>query len=63
MLKVKKSNKSKELSHEEFEKVIRKNTPKTNYCGLIETKEGMDILRKMSWVEIEDLTDYEFYGS
>lgn len=61
-----KSNKSKERSYEDFEKDIqeniRKQTPKTNYCGLLETKEGMDILRKMSWVEIEELTDYEFYG-
>ncbi len=61
-----KSNKSKERSYEDFEKDIqeniRKQTPKTNYCGLLETKEGMDILKKMSWVEIEELTDYEFYG-
>ena len=61
-----KSNKSKERTYEDFEKDIqeniRKQTPKTNYCGLLETKEGMDILRKMSWVEIEELTDYEFYG-
>ena len=61
------SNKSKERSYEEFEQdiqeKIRKQIPKTNYCGLLGTKEGMDILRKMSWVEIEELTDYEFYGS
>jgi len=70
MLKVTKSKrslKSKERSHQEFEEDIQENirkiTPKTNYCGLLETKEGMDILRKMSWVEIEELTDYEFYGS
>jgi len=69
-MRILKSNKSKERTHEEFEKdlqdVINKNTPKlpkTNYCGLLETKEGMDILRKMSWVDIEELTDYEFYGS
>jgi len=68
-LKSKKTNskRSKERSYEEFEQdiqeSIRKITPKTNYCGLLETKEGMDILRKMSWVEIEELTDYEFYGS
>jgi hypothetical protein len=64
--KSKRSLKSKERSHEEFEEDIqeniRKQMPKTNYCGLLETKEGMDILRKMSWVEIEELTDYEFYG-
>lgn len=61
-----KTNKSKQRTYEDFEKDIqeniRKQTPKTNYCGLLETKEGMDILRKMSWVEIEELTDYEFYG-
>jgi hypothetical protein len=71
-MRILKSNKSKERTHEQFEKDlqeliqkdIRKNDiPKTNYCGLLETKEGMDILRKMSWVEIEELTDYEFYGS
>jgi hypothetical protein len=68
MLKSKKtkSNKSKEQSHEEFEKDIqeniRKQLPKTNFCGLLGTKEGMEILRKMSWVDIEELTDYEFYG-
>ena len=67
VLKSKKSNRSKERTYEEFEKDIQENiykqTPKTNYCGLLETKEGMNILRKMSWVEIEELTDYEFYGS
>lgn len=64
-----KTNKSKQRTYEDFEKDIQKNirkqTPKnptTNYCGLLETKEGMNILRKMSWVEIEELTDYEFYG-
>ena len=64
----KKSNKSKERTNKEFEQdindAILKHTrvPKTNYCGLLGTKEGMDILKKMSWVEIEELTDYEFYG-
>ena len=63
------TNKSKERSYEDFEKDIQENickqTPKkpTTNCGLLETKEGMDILRKMTWVEIEELTDYEFYGS
>jgi len=64
----KKSNKLKQRTDKEFEQDIQdeilKNTkvPKTNYCGLLATKEGMMILKKMSWVEIEDLTDYEFYG-
>jgi len=61
-----KSLKSKQRTDQEFEKEIkealRKVTPKTNYCGLLGTKEGMAILKKMSWVEIEELTDYEFFG-
>ena len=60
------ANKAKERSDKEFdeeiEEAIRKVSPKTNYCGLLGTKEGMEILKKMSWVEIEELTDYEFYG-
>jgi ERCC4-type nuclease len=62
------SNKSKERTDKKFEEDIKeaflKNTPgvpKTNYCGLLGTKEGMEILKKMSWIEIEELTDYEFY--
>jgi hypothetical protein len=57
-------NKSKELTDKEFDEMIKPQLkiPKTNYRGLFGTKEGMDILRKMSWVEIEDLTDLEFYG-
>jgi len=63
-----KTNKSKERTDKEFEEDIKeaisKNTrvPKTNFCGLLGTKEGMEILKKMSWVQIEELTDYEFYG-
>ena len=59
--KTKKTNKSKERTYEEFEKELHPKVPKTNYCGLLEN--GMDILRQMSWIEIEELTDYEFYGS
>lgn len=62
-------NKSKKRTDKEFEaeinEAIRKSlpkVPKTEFCGLLGTKEGMDILRKMSWVDIEDLTDYEFFG-
>jgi hypothetical protein len=62
-------NKSKKRTDKEFEdelnEAIQKSlpkVPKTNYCGLLGTKEGMDILRKMSWVDIEELTDYEFFG-
>jgi hypothetical protein len=64
----KKTNKSKQRTDKEFEdelnEAIQKNPqiPKTNYCGLLGTKEGFDILKKMSWVEIEELTDYEFFG-
>lgn len=65
----KERNKSKKRTDKEFEdelnEAIQKSlpkVPKTNYCGLLGTKEGMDILRKMSWVEIEELTDYEFFG-
>ena len=62
----KERNKSKKRTDKEFEdeiqKAIEKSIPKTNYCGLLGTKEGIDILRKMSWVEIEELTDYEFFG-
>jgi hypothetical protein len=61
-----KSNKSKERTDKEFEEEIkesiRKTQPKTEYRGLFGTKEGMDILKKMSWVEIEELTDLEFFG-
>ena len=63
-----KTKKSKERTDKEFDdelnEAIQKTlkVPKTDYCGLLGTKEGMDILRKMSWVEIEDLTDYEFFG-
>ena len=60
------TNKSKERTDKEFEdeikKALEKSTPKTDFRGLLGTKEGMDILRKMSWVEIEELTDYEFFG-
>ena len=65
----KSSNKSKQRTYKEFEDEIKsiQNTelpksPKTNYCGLLGTKEGFEILKKMSWVEIEELTDYEFFG-
>ena len=65
----KERNKSKKRTDKEFEDEINEaiqkslpKVPKTNYCGLLGTKEGMDILRKMSWVEIEELTDYEFFG-
>jgi ERCC4-type nuclease len=62
-------NKNKERTDKEFEdelnEAIQKSlpkVPKTNYCGLLGTKEGIDILKKMSWVDIEELTDYEFFG-
>lgn len=62
-------NKSKKRTDKEFEDELKDaiqkslpKVPKTKYCGLLGTKEGMDILRKMSWVEIEELTDYEFFG-
>ena len=65
----KERNKSKKRTDKEFEDelndAIQKSlpkVPKTQFCGLLGTKEGMDILRKMSWVEIEELTDYEFFG-
>ena len=62
----KNNTKSKQRTDKEFDdeikEAIRRITPKTNYCGLLTTKEGMEILKKMSWVEIEELTDYEFYG-
>ena len=67
-----KSNKSKQRTDKEFEdelnnqinalnKINEKNK-NTLYCGLLGTKEGFAILKKMSWVEIEELTDYEFFG-
>ena len=61
-------NKNKERTDKEFENEIKEamrksiKVPKTNYCGLLGTKEGMDILKKMSWIDIEELTDYEFFG-
>ena len=60
-------NKSKERTDKEFEDELKAihnkdRIPKTNYCGLLGTKEGFEILKKMSWVEIEELTDYEFFG-
>jgi len=59
-------NKNKERTDKEFEDelkdAIQKSIPKTKFCGLLGTKEGMEILKKMSWVEIEELTDYEFFG-
>lgn len=65
----KERNKSKKRTDKEFEDelndAIQKSlpkVPKTQFCGLLGTKEGMDILRKMSWVDIEELTDYEFFG-
>lgn len=70
--KIQNKNKSKERTDKEFEDEIKEaiikaspnapKVPKTNYCGLLDTKEGFEILKKMSWVEIEDLTDYEFFG-
>ena len=70
--KLNKSNRSKERTDKEFEdelnneinalnKMNEKNK-NTSYCGLLGTKEGFEILKKMSWVEIEELTDYEFFG-
>ena len=63
----KNQNKSKERTDKEFEDEINEaiqkiRIPKTNYCGLLGTKEGFEILKKMSWVDIEELTDYEFFG-
>ena len=62
----KKSNKSKERTDKEFEDELKilqtPKVPKTTHCGLLGTKEGFEILKKMSWVEIEELTDYEFFG-
>jgi predicted DNA repair protein MutK len=46
---------------EAYQKSLPK-VPKTSYCGLLGTKEGFAILKQMSWVEIEELTDYEFFG-
>jgi len=63
-----KSNKSKQRTDKEFEDELMTHynkvnkVPKTEYRGLFATKEGMEILKKMSWVEIEDLTDLEFFG-
>lgn len=59
------SNKSKERTDKEFEdeiKAIQASPKVPKYCGLLGTKEGFEILKKMSWVEIEELTDYEFFG-
>jgi hypothetical protein len=63
---------SKERTEKEFEDEIKEamqkseshinRIPKTNYCCLLGTKEGFEILKKMSWVDIEELTDYEFFG-
>jgi len=50
------------VSNKEFEELIDKLKPKTEYRGLIKTKEGFKILKKMTWVEIEELTDIEFFG-
>jgi hypothetical protein len=62
-------NKSKQRTDQEFEAEIKEayqkslpKVPKTSYCGLLGTKEGFAILKQMSWVEIEELTDYEFFG-
>jgi hypothetical protein len=62
-------NKSKLRTDKQFEEELAKaiekskpKAPKTNHIGLINTKEGFAILKKMSWVDIEDLTDLEFYG-
>ena len=62
-------NKSKKRTDQEFEAEIKEaikkslpKLPKTSHCGLISTKEGFAILKQMSWVEIEELTDYEFFG-
>jgi len=63
-----KSNKSKQRSDKEFDEELKRaydkvhKVPKTEYRGLFGTKEGMAILKKMTWVEIEDLTDLEFFG-
>lgn len=62
-----KSNKSKQRTDKEFDDELKRaydkvKVPKTEYRGLFATKEGMEILKKMSWVEIEDLTDLEFFG-
>jgi hypothetical protein len=63
-----KSNKSKKRTDKEFEDELKRDydkinkVPKTEYRGLLGTKEGMAILKKMTWVEIEDLTDLEFFG-
>jgi hypothetical protein len=71
MKKNQKNHKSKERTDKEFEDEIKEaiqsesrinRIPKTNYCGLLGTKEGFNILKKMSWVDIEELTDYEFFG-
>ena len=61
-------NKSKKRTDQEFEAEIKEaiqkslKVPKTSYCGLLGTKEGFAILKQMSWVEIEELTDYDFFG-
>jgi hypothetical protein len=66
-----KKHKSKERTDKEFEDEIKKamqseshinRIPKTTYCGLLGTKEGFEILKKMSLIDIEELTDYEFFG-
>ena len=63
-----KTNKSKQRTDKEFDDELNRaydkvnKVPKTHYRGLLGTKEGMEILKKMSWVEIEDLTDLEFFG-
>ena len=62
-----KSNKSKERTDKEFEDEIKEAIQKTirvpkTHCGLLGTKEGFEILKKMTWVDIEELTDYEIFG-
>lgn len=63
-----KLNKSKQRTDKEFDDELKtaydkvNKVPKTEYRGLLGTKEGMAILKKMSWIEIEDLTDLEFFG-
>ncbi len=69
MSKDRTKNKNKQRTNQEFEDELKiaiekslPKVPKTQFCGLLGTKEGMEILKKMSWVEIEELTDYEFFG-
>ena len=68
MIVMPKTNKSKKRSDKEFDDELKRDydkvnkVPKTQYRGLLGTKEGMQILKKMTWIEIEDLTDLEFFG-